>query len=185
MILKGNVEFTVKQASINEFTELVGNIHKYNILIAGSMGSGKTELSKILLNLMDRGQRNIVICNYSNEYLQMNSSNYIHFNNEGYELSLKKSLKLNPDRVLLDETRLPEDVVLLSNLASVGKKVISTMQATSRFDAFSRYRKLGLEGLESSSEAAEAEISKSIDVILFVERVDSGPRQISIEMMHD
>lgn len=162
---------------------MVENIYKFNILIAGHVGSGKTELSKILLNLKDRNQRNLIISNVPNEYLDFTSTNYVHLNDEGYELNLKNSLKLNPDRILLAETRLPEDVVLLSNLASVGKKVVTTMQASSCSDAFSRYQKLGFEGMENYDEAAEEKIAKSIDAILFVESLYSGQRQISVEMM--
>lgn len=124
--------------AVNEL--LASLIHnKYSIIIAGLTGSGKTELQKYLLYLMEDNTRVIVIDNLLElDYIKYKSELDLNIwqSNEKREASstqslVKVALRNNPDWLIVAESRGKEANDVLSSLLT-GHPIITTIHA---FDA--------------------------------------------------
>jgi Flp pilus assembly CpaF family ATPase len=152
-----------------------------NIIIAGRTNSGKTTLLRALANEIPPAER-IITIEQSLE-LGINELTQRHPdcialearlpNAEGIgEISMadlvRRSLRMNPDRVIVGETLGPEIVALL-NAMSQGFGSLATIHSDSSFGVFNRIASYAAQSAERlPMEATNLLIASSIDFVVYV-----------------
>lgn len=125
-----------------EFLELAVKSKK-NILISGATGSGKTTLSKALIKLIPEEERLLTI--EDTRELEVPHRNAVHllYSKDGQGLAkvgakqlLEASLRMRPDRILLQELRDGTAFFYLRNVNSGHPGSITTVHADSAALAF-------------------------------------------------
>ncbi|NMN07541.1 MULTISPECIES: P-type DNA transfer ATPase VirB11 [unclassified Novosphingobium] len=125
-----------------EFLELAVKARK-NILISGATGSGKTTLSKALISLIPAEERLLTI--EDTRELVVPQRNHVHMvyskdgqglGNVGAKQLLEASLRMRPDRILLQELRDGTAFFYLRNVNSGHPGSITTVHADSADLAF-------------------------------------------------
>lgn len=152
-----------------------------NILIAGRTNSGKTTLLRALINEIPPGERIITIeqsLELGIDKLQERHPDCIALesrlpNTEGVgEITMadlvRRSLRMNPDRVIVGETLGPEIVALL-NTMSQGFGSLATIHADSPHSVFPRIASYAIQAPERLSlEATNLLIASAIDLVIYV-----------------
>jgi len=152
-----------------------------NILIAGRTNSGKTTLLRALINEIPPTERIITI----EQSLELGIDTLVEkhpdcvalearlANTEGVgEISMadlvRRSLRMNPDRVIVGETLGPEIVTLL-NAMSQGLGSLATIHADSPNAVFPRIASYAVQAPERLSlEASNLLIATAVDLVVFV-----------------
>ena len=149
---------------------------KRNVIIAGKTGSGKTTLTRSLIEEVPRGER-VVTIEDVHELQLPNHPNRVHLlygQGEGRvtaEACLAVCMRLSPDRIFLAELRGSEAWEYVQSLNTGHPGSISTTHANGAIHAFAR-----VEGLIKNSEAGRgldvADIRRvlrgTLDVVLFM-----------------
>ena len=171
-----------QERKTKEFLELAVQTHR-NIVVAGATNSGKTTISKALIDCIPSHERIITIEDVHELFLP-NNPNKIHLfytqedpRRPGTAFTsthaLKACLRMNPDRILLAELRGDEtwDYLQLLNTGHPGS--ITTVHANGAYAAFNR-----LVGLVKGSKENGAHLDVSfirqqifttIDIVLYFE----------------
>lgn len=160
---------------------------KYNILISGGTGSGKTTFLNVLSGFIDRDER-IITIEDSAELQIMGKDNLIRLetrnaNVEGEnEISMqdliKASLRMRPDRILVGEVRGKEAIEMLQAMNTGHEGSISTCHANTAQDAISRVETMVLMGVKMPMDAIQRQIYSAIDFIIHLGRVRDGTRKV-------
>jgi pilus assembly protein CpaF len=126
-------------------------LHRENILIAGGTGSGKSTLTKALIDRIPRNERleviedtrelkidhvDVVQCEAQRE--QRDAEGNIIVPARTIRDLVKASLRDNPDRIIIGEVRGAEALDLLDSANTGHAGSISTLHANSAFDALSQ-----------------------------------------------
>jgi pilus assembly protein CpaF len=126
-------------------------LNRENILIAGGTGSGKSTLTKALIDLIPRNERleviedtrelkidhvDVVQCEAQRE--QRDAEGNIIIPARTIRDLVKASLRDNPDRIIIGEVRGAEALDLLDSANTGHAGSISTLHANSPLDALSR-----------------------------------------------
>ncbi len=160
---------------------------KYNILISGGTGSGKTTFLNVLSSFIDKDER-IITIEDSAELQIMGKDNLIRLetrnaNVEGEnEISMQEliraSLRMRPDRILVGEVRGKEAIEMLQAMNTGHEGSISTCHANTAYDAISRIETMVLMGMEMPLDAIRRQIYSAIDFIIHLGRMRDGTRKI-------
>ena len=160
---------------------------KYNILISGGTGSGKTTFLNFLSGFIEDQER-IITIEDSAELQIMGKDNLIRLetrnaNVEGEnEISMqeliKASLRMRPDRILVGEVRGKEALEMLQAMNTGHEGSISTCHANTAYDAISRIETMVLMGIEMPLDAIRRQIYSAIDFIIHLGRMRDGARKI-------
>lgn len=160
---------------------------KYNILISGGTGSGKTTFLNVLSGFIDKEER-IITIEDSAELQIMGKDNLIRLetrnaNVEGEnEISMqdliRASLRMRPDRILVGEVRGKEAMEMLQAMNTGHEGSISTCHANTAYDAISRIETMVLMGVEMPIDAIRRQIYSAIDFIIHLGRMRDGTRKI-------
>ncbi|MGN0465657.1 MAG: CpaF family protein [Lachnospiraceae bacterium] len=160
---------------------------KYNILISGGTGSGKTTFLNILSGFIEDDER-IITIEDSAELQIMGKDNLIRLetrnaNVEGEnEISMQEliraSLRMRPDRILVGEVRGREAIEMLQAMNTGHEGSISTCHANSAYDAISRIETMVLMGVKMPLDAIRRQIYSAIDFIIHLGRMRDGTRKI-------
>ncbi len=161
---------------------------KRTILIAGATGSGKTSLMRALMHSVCEDERIITI--EDTPELSLSRLNRVSlFSRPAQGTSLRaislrelvrQSLRMRPDRLIIGEVRGEEALDLLHALNTGHSGSFCTVHANSARDALYR-----IEGLVRMAEASLREelvrewMSRSIHLVLYCRKNESGQRQIS------
>lgn len=160
---------------------------KYNILISGGTGSGKTTFLNVLSGFIEDQER-IITIEDSAELQIMGKDNLIRLetrnaNVEGEnEISMQEliraSLRMRPDRILVGEVRGKEAIEMLQAMNTGHEGSISTCHANTAYDAISRIETMVLMGMEMPLDAIRRQIYSAIDFIIHLGRMRDGTRKI-------
>ena len=170
--------------------ELLGALvaARFNILVSGGTGSGKTTFLNARSGMISDRERIITIEDAAELSLQQPHVVRLEArpaNTEGTgQITIrdlvKNSLRMRPDRIIVGEVRGGETLDMLQAMNTGHEGSLTTVHANSATDALSR-----LETLSSMSdvtlpvETVRDQINGAIDVIIQLERDSTGMRRVS------
>lgn len=160
---------------------------KYNILISGGTGSGKTTFLNALSKFIPVEERIITI--EDNAELQLQEipnlvrleTRAANIEGEG-EISIRDlvhaSLRMRPNRIIVGEVRGAEaaDVLMVFNTGHDGS--LCTLHANTTRDMLFRLETLVLMGIEIPVQAIRRQIASAIDIMIHIGRVRDGSRKV-------
>jgi pilus assembly protein CpaF len=160
---------------------------KRSILISGRTGTGKTTLLNILSAWVPAGERIITIEDAAE--LQLRQPHWIRLesrpadgdgrNGVPIRALLRNSLRMRPDRIVVGEVRGGEALDMLQAMSTGHEGSLGTIHANNPRDALQRLETLMLmAGLEMPQAAARDQIASALNVIVHVDRTDTGQRRI-------
>lgn len=161
-------------------------IAKRSILISGSTGSGKTTVTKSLIDIIPEDER-IAIIEDTRE-IAVTNSNVIRMVarreiNNKKEVTIrdlvKASLRSRPNRIIIGEVRGAEAFDLLDALNTGHSGSISTIHANSTKHAIGRLASLAMRADVGIPYAAiQKDIEGLIDICMHVSRMPDGSRKV-------
>ena len=155
--------------------------HKRNILIVGKTGSGKTTVTKALIQCIPKSERLITIEDV-HELFMRDFPNKVHlfYSREeegGHKVTAKDALaaclRMKPDRILLAELRGDEAWEFIKSVNTGHPGSISTMHANGAFEAFEQltaFIKDSRTGQHLDSDYVLKRLYATLDVIMFFDR---------------
>ena len=163
-------------------------VARFNILVSGGTGSGKTTFLNALSGMISDRERIITIEDAAELSLQQPHVVRLEArpaNTEGTgQITIrdlvKNSLRMRPDRIIVGEVRGGETLDMLQAMNTGHEGSLTTVHANSATDALSR-----LETLSSMSdvtlpvETVRDQINGAIDIIIQLERDSTGMRRVS------
>lgn len=160
---------------------------KYNILISGGTGSGKTTFLNVLSGCIPEEERVITIEDSAELQLQ-GLPNLVRLetrnsNVEGCrEISIRDlirtSLRMRPDRIVVGEVRGAEAYEMLQVMNTGHDGSLSTAHANSAPDMLSRLENMVLMGMELPLGAIRRQIASGIDLIVHLGRLRDKSRRV-------
>ncbi len=163
---------------------------KYNILVSGGTGSGKTTFLNALSNYIPKDER-IITIEDSAELQITGIENIVRLetrnaNTEGKgEVTIrdliKASLRMRPERIIVGEVRGAEALDMLQAMNTGHDGSLSTAHANSTRDMLSRLETMVLSGSQIPLEAIRQQIASAIDIIIQLSRIrDKSRRTVEI-----
>ncbi len=162
-------------------------ICRYNIIISGGTGSGKTTFLNILSDFIPPEER-LVVIEDSAELQIRNHSDLVRMeakspNAQGKgEVSIRDlirtSLRMRPDRVIVGEVRGAEVIDMLSAMSTGHAGSLSTGHANSSLGMIRRLESLFLSYSGFPLEAVRAQIAEGIDLLVHLRRMKDGRRKV-------
>lgn len=160
---------------------------KYNILISGGTGSGKTTFLNALSKYIPKEERIITI--EDNAELQITDiPNLVRLetrnaNVEGcHEITIrnliKTSLRMRPDRIIVGEVRGEEAIDMIQCFNTGHDGSMSTGHANSCVDFISRLETMVLMGMEIPLLAVKKQIASAVDIIIQLGRLRDKSRKV-------
>lgn len=167
----------LKEHRIREFLELAVSCHR-NIVIVGKTGSGKTTVTKSLIQSIPTAERLITIEDV-HELVLRRHPNKVHLfygreDEGGSKVTAKQALasclRMKPDRILLAELRGDEawDYIKSVNTGHPGS--ITTMHANGALEAFEQLTALikdSRTGAHLPTDYVRARLFATIDIVLY------------------
>jgi pilus assembly protein CpaF len=161
---------------------------RFNIVISGGTGSGKTTMLNALSKMIDPGERVLTIEDAAE--LRLQQPHWLPLetrpaNLEGQgEITIrdlvKNSLRMRPDRVILGEIRGSECFDLLAAMNTGHDGSMCTLHANSPREALGRMENMVMMGdIKMPKEAISRQIADSVDMIVQVKRLRDGSRRIT------
>jgi len=172
-----------------EFLALAVRARK-NILVSGATGSGKTTLTKALVQEIPAEERLVVLEDAAELRLDAHPNSVrLLYSKDGQGLArvsakqlLEASLRMRPDRILLAELRGEEAYYFLRNVNSGHPGSITSIHASSAELAFEQLTLLVKEsgpGREMARADIQALLRELVDVVVQCGRDESGRRVVS------
>lgn len=167
---------------------------RFNVLICGATGAGKTTLLRALASEIPQMERIVTVENSLELGLRADTArhpNCVEFearlpNSEGKgEITMaqlvRRSLRMNPDRVIVGEVLGPEIVTMLAAMTQGNDGSLSTIHSRSAKESFERIATYALTSEHRMPrEAAFSMVAGGIDVVIHVERdLSTGARTVS------
>lgn len=161
-------------------------VNKYNIIISGGTGTGKTTLLNSLVNLcvneriiVIEDSREIKLDEVDNTiYLETRNKNSSGAGEINIRDLIKASLRMRPDRIVVGEVRGKEALDMLQAMNTGHEGSFSTVHANSSKDSISRLETMVLQGGEIPLKALTRQIISSVDIIIQLDRY-KNERKIS------
>ena len=160
---------------------------KYNIIICGGTGSGKTTFLNALSNYIPKEERVITIED-SAELQIVGIDNLVSLETRNANASgagqitirdlIKSSLRMRPERIVVGEVRGAEALDMLQAMNTGHDGSLSTGHANSTKDMLSRLETMVLQGAEGLPlEAVRQQIASAIDIIIHLSRLRDHSRK--------
>ena len=161
---------------------------KFNVIVSGGTGTGKTTLLNALSEFIPAGERIVTI--EDSAELQLKQPHVISLesrppNVEGKgEITIRdlvrNSLRMRPDRILVGEVRGAETLDMLQAMNTGHEGSVATLHANSTEDAIVRLSTLAsMSDLNVPYDALRDQINSAIDVIVQLTRTVDGQRKIA------
>ncbi|MFE3825034.1 CpaF family protein [Streptomyces sp. NPDC059092] len=161
---------------------------KFNIIVSGATGTGKTTLLNALSGLIPEGERIITI--EDSAELQLQQSHVIRLESRPANVEgkghisirdlVRNSLRMRPDRIVVGEVRGGESLDMLQAMSTGHDGSLATVHANSAEDALMRLQTLAsMSEIKIPFEALHDQINSAVDVIVQLTRHADGSRRIT------
>ncbi len=173
-------------AGVGLLRELVRD--RCNLVVSGATSSGKTSLVAALLNEIEPSQRVVVVEDTAE--LPLHHPHVVRLEARPPTIDgpghvdlaqlVRTALRLRPDRIVVGEVRGDEVLALVQAMNTGHDGSISTCHANGPTDALFRLESLVLQAAPTWPLAAiRHQLARSIDVVVHVDRIAEGRRQVS------
>ena len=160
---------------------------RYNILISGGTGSGKTTFLNVMADFIPKTERIITIEDSAELKLQsienlvrlevrnanVEGKNAVHMKD-----LIRSSLRMRPTRIIVGEVRGEEALDMLQAMNAGHDGSLSTGHANSARDMLYRLETMVLMGIEMPLAAIRQQIASAIDIIVHIGRLADGRRKV-------
>ena len=161
---------------------------RFNIVISGGTGSGKTTMLNALSKMIDPGERVLTIEDAAE--LRLQQPHWLPLETRPANLEgqgaitigdlVKNALRMRPDRIILGEIRGAECFDLLAAMNTGHDGSMCTLHANSPRECLGRMENMILMGdIKIPKEAISRQIAESVDLIVQVKRLRDGSRRIT------
>jgi pilus assembly protein CpaF len=161
---------------------------RFNIVISGGTGSGKTTMLNALSKMIDPGERVLTIEDAAE--LRLQQPHWLPLETRPANLEgqgaitigdlVKNALRMRPDRIILGEIRGAECFDLLAAMNTGHDGSMCTLHANSPRECLGRMENMILMGdIKIPKEAISKQIADSVDLIVQVKRLRDGSRRIT------
>ncbi len=161
---------------------------RFNIVISGGTGSGKTTMLNALSKMIDPGERVLTIEDAAE--LRLQQPHWLPLetrpaNLEGQgEITIrdlvKNALRMRPDRIILGEIRGSECFDLLAAMNTGHDGSMCTLHSNSPREALGRMENMVMMGdIKIPKEAISRQIADSVDLVVQVKRLRDGSRRVT------
>jgi len=166
----------------------VAGASRFNIVISGGTGSGKTTMLNALSKMIDPGERVLTIEDAAE--LRLQQPHWLPLetrppNLEGQgEITIrdlvKNALRMRPDRIILGEIRGSECFDLLAAMNTGHDGSMATLHANSPRECLARMENMVMmSDIKVPKEAISRQIADSVDLIVQVKRLRDGSRRVT------
>ncbi|CAM5458422.1 CpaF family protein OS=Streptomyces tendae OX=1932 GN=GUR47_15695 PE=3 SV=1 [Streptomyces tendae] len=161
---------------------------RFNIIVSGATGTGKTTLLNALSGLIPESDRIITI--EDSAELQLQKAHVIRLESRPPNVEgqgrvtirdlVRNSLRMRPDRIVVGEVRGGESLDMLQAMSTGHDGSLATVHANSAEDALMRLQTLAsMSDVEIPFVALHDQINSSVDVIIQLTRFADGARRIT------
>ena len=160
---------------------------KYNILISGGTGSGKTTFLNALSNYIPKDERLITIEDSAELQIQ-GVANLVRLETRNANVEgckeitirdlIKSSLRMRPDRIIVGEVRGSEAIDMVQALNTGHDGSLSTGHANSAKDMLARLETMILMGMDLPLSAIRGQLASGIDIIVHLGRLRDKSRKV-------
>ncbi|MBY0521631.1 MAG: CpaF family protein [Sphingomonas sp.] len=161
---------------------------RFNVIISGGTGSGKTTMLNALSKMIDPGERVLTIEDAAE--LRLQQPHWLPLetrppNLEGQgEISIrdlvKNALRMRPDRIILGEIRGSECFDLLAAMNTGHDGSMATLHSNSPRECLARMENMVMmSDIKVPKEAISRQIADSVDLIIQVKRLRDGSRRVT------
>ncbi|MET3439131.1 ATPase, T2SS/T4P/T4SS family [Sphingomonas sp. 1185] len=161
---------------------------RFNIVISGGTGSGKTTMLNALSKMIDPGERVLTIEDAAE--LRLQQPHWLPLetrpaNLEGQgEISIrdlvKNALRMRPDRIILGEIRGSECFDMLAAMNTGHDGSMCTLHSNSPREALARMENMVMmSDIKVPKDAISRQIADSVDLVIQVKRLRDGSRRVT------
>lgn len=166
----------------------IAGASRFNIVVSGGTGSGKTTMLNALSKMIDPGERVLTIEDAAE--LRLQQPHWLPLetrppNLEGQgEITIrdlvKNALRMRPDRIILGEIRGAECFDMLSAMNTGHDGSMCTLHSNSPREALARMENMVMmSDIKVPKEAISRQIADSVDLIIQVKRLRDGSRRVT------
>lgn len=166
----------------------IAGASRFNIVISGGTGSGKTTMLNALSKMIDPGERVLTIEDAAE--LRLQQPHWLPLetrpaNLEGQgEISIrdlvKNALRMRPDRIILGEIRGSECFDMLAAMNTGHDGSMCTLHSNSPREALARMENMVMmSDIKVPKEAISRQIADSVDMVIQVKRLRDGSRRVT------
>ncbi|HEX4874632.1 MAG TPA: ATPase, T2SS/T4P/T4SS family, partial [Sphingorhabdus sp.] len=164
----------------------IAGASRFNVVISGGTGSGKTTMLNALSKMIDPGERVITIEDAAE--LRLQQPHWLPLETRPANLEgqgaitirdlVINALRMRPDRIILGEIRGAECFDLLAAMNTGHDGSMCTLHANSPRECLGRMENMILMGdIKIPKEAISRQIAESVDLIVQVKRLRDGSRR--------
>jgi len=161
---------------------------RFNVVISGGTGSGKTTMLNALSKMIDPGERVLTIEDAAE--LRLQQPHWLPLETRPANLEgqgaitigdlVKNALRMRPDRIILGEIRGAECFDLLAAMNTGHDGSMCTLHANSPRECLGRMENMILMGdIKIPKEAISKQIADSVDIIVQIKRLRDGSRRVT------
>ena len=161
---------------------------RFNIIISGGTGSGKTTMLNALSKMIDPGERVITIEDAAE--LRLQQPHWLPLETRPANLEgsgaitirdlVINALRMRPDRIILGEIRGPECFDMLAAMNTGHDGSMCTLHSNSPRECLARMENMVMmSDIKVPKEAISRQIADSVDLIVQVKRLRDGSRRIT------
>ncbi|MEV0124919.1 CpaF family protein [Streptomyces sp. NPDC050703] len=161
---------------------------RFNLIVSGGTGTGKTTLLNALSGLIPAHERIITI--EDSAELQLQQDHVIRLESRPANVEgkgqitirdlVRNSLRMRPDRIIVGEVRGGETLDMLQAMSTGHDGSLATVHANTAEDALMRLQTLGsMSEVQIPFEALKDQINSAVDVVIQLARHSDGSRTIA------
>ena len=166
----------------------IAGASRFNIVISGGTGSGKTTMLNALSKMIDPGERVITIEDAAE--LRLQQPHWLPLETRPPNLEGKgaitirdlvvNALRMRPDRIILGEIRGSECFDMLAAMNTGHDGSMCTLHSNSPREALARMENMVMmSDIKVPKEAISRQIADSVDLIIQVKRLRDGSRRVT------